>query len=123
MTTLEPKDVLQVVTFFGNGKLQDGNETSLEFRNFLSCVTSETLQRYAQECLDSPSKDKALVGYTFQDVVNQIGRRLGFLVADGRYKGTVKAPGYDGLWVSAQGDELIVEVKVSDVYSIDLDTI
>lgn len=123
MITLEPKDVLQIVTFFGNGKLQDGNETSLDFRSFLSCVSSESLKRYAKECLDSPSKDKALVGYAFQDVVNQIGRRLGFLVGDGRYKGTAKEIGYDGLWVSAQGDDIIVEVKVSDVYSIDLDTI
>lgn len=121
--TLEPKDVLQIVTFFGNGKLQDGNETSTDFRNFLSCVSSESLQRYAQECLDSTSKDKTLVGYAFQDVVNQVGRRLGFLVADGRYKGTAKTIGYDGLWVSAQSHTIIVEVKVSDVYSIDLDTI
>ncbi len=123
LRTLEPKDVLQIVTFFGNGKLQDSNETSADFRNFLSCVSAESLQRYAQECLDSTSKDKALVGYAFQDVVNQVGRRLGFLVADGRYKGSAKTIGYDGLWVSAQSHAIIVEVKVSDVYSIDLDTI
>ncbi|MHB8752593.1 MAG: hypothetical protein ACYDBJ_25790 [Aggregatilineales bacterium] len=123
MRTLEPKDVLQVVTFFGNGKLLDGNETSVDFRNFLSCVSSESLQRYAQECLDSPSKEKALVGFAFQDVVNQIGRRLSFLVGDGRYKGTTKDIGYDGLWISAQSHEIVVEVKVSDVYSIDLDVI
>ncbi|HEX6177572.1 MAG TPA: hypothetical protein VF057_04385, partial [Thermoanaerobaculia bacterium] len=55
--------------------------------------------------------------------MNEIGRRLGFDVTNGRYRGTANQPGYDGLWRTQAGRSLIVEVKTSDVYRIDLDVI
>jgi hypothetical protein len=44
-------------------------------------------------------------------------------VANGRYQGTVNQIGYDGIWVSPQGQTVVVEVKTTDAYRISLDTI
>lgn len=58
-----------------------------------------------------------------QDIVNQIGRRLGFTVADGRYRGVQTQLGFDGLWHSPDSHQIIVEVKTTDAYRIDLNRI
>ncbi len=52
-----------------------------------------------------------------------MGRRLDFKVTNGRYQGTATEVGFDGLWRSPEGNDLIVEVKTTDVYRIALDTI
>jgi hypothetical protein len=59
-------------------------------------------------------------GYILQDIVNELGGRLGFAVRHGRYQGVAGLAGYDGLW-QADGQRLVVEVKSSDAFSIDLD--
>jgi hypothetical protein len=33
-----------------------------------------------------------------QDIVNEIGKRLGYEVQNGRYQGVVNQSGFDGLW-------------------------
>ena len=58
-----------------------------------------------------------------QDLVNELGRRLDYQVANGRYQGTTNAIGYDGIWASPDGHGIIVEVKTTDAYRISLDTI
>jgi len=70
------------------------------------------------ECLTEPFTDS---GLALQDIVNQIGRRLGFVVSDGRYRGTATHIGFDGLWRSPNGHTLIIEVKTTDAYRIKLD--
>jgi hypothetical protein len=117
---LEDKHVHQIIAFAGSGKLQDGNDASADFREFLSHVPSAFLTRYADECLVEKFDGS---GFALQDVVNQVGRRLGFHVEDGRYRGTSGQSGHDGLWHSANAVTLVVEVKTTDAYRIDLDTL
>ena len=113
------KHVQQIIAFAGSGRLQDGTEASADFRAFLGHLPSGTLSRYANECLTGKFDDG---GFALQDVVNQVGRRLGFDTEDGRYRGVVGQSGHDGLWL-AHGQAIIVEVKTTDAYRIDLDRI
>jgi hypothetical protein len=117
---LEGKNVRQIIAFAGNGKLRDDDITSKEFRDFLSQVPSSKLEQYLDECLSERFDDN---GFVLQDIVNQIGRRLGFKVTDGRYRGIQGKVGFDGLWRFPDGHVVIIEVKTTDVYQINLDSI
>lgn len=117
-TEIETKRISQILAFAGTGKLADGNLTSLEFRDYLATISSELLSRYAKECLEENFQDR---GFVLQDLVNEIGRRLGFKVQNGRYRGTVADIGFDGLWQLPDSLCIIVEVKISDAYSIEID--
>lgn len=48
---------------------------------------------------------------------------MDYKVTNGRYQGVVNAIGYDGIWVSPEGQSIVVEVKTTDAYRISLDTI
>lgn len=117
---LRQKHVQQIIAFAGDGKLLDGSDASLEFRDFLAQVPSALLVRYADECLLDSFQNS---GYALQDIVNQVGRRLGFEVIDGRYRGTSAHVGFDGLWYFPTGHVVIVEVKTTDVYRLKLDKV
>lgn len=119
-----PKDfvsysVEQIVAICGDGKLRDDSECSEQFRDFVALQENEKLAEYARYCLENKF-DKN--GFVLQDVVNEIGRRLGFQVENGRYVGTSNSVGFDGLW-SKGSDQIVVEVKTTDAYRINLDTI
>ena len=117
---LQDKHVRQLIAFAGDGRLRDGNDTCLEFRDFLREIPSDALIRHATECLDEPFSDN---GFALQDIINEIGRRLGFEVENGRYRGVKGQVGHDGLWKLPVGIMIVVEVKVTDAYRIDLDTV
>jgi hypothetical protein len=117
---LEAKQVQQIIAIAGSGKLLDGGDSSKEFREFLAHVTSSVLARYAEECLTAKFEAS---GLALQDVVNQIGRRLGFKVEDGRYRGVSHQSGHDGVWSSPLGNTIVVEVKTTDAYRVDLNNI
>jgi hypothetical protein len=68
--------------------------------------------------LDEPF-DKS--GFALQGIVNEIGRRLGYDVTNGRYQGAVNKPAHDGLWFGGT-NHIIVEVKTTDAYRINLDS-
>lgn len=111
------KKIQQILRFIGEGKLKDKNNTSQELRQFLEIIPTSLLIRYADECLGDGFKDSGLV---LQDIVNQIGIRLGFRVKHGRYRGSKNEIGFDGLWISSDSFSLVVEVKTTDAYRIDL---
>lgn len=117
---LSDKQVRQIISFAGVGQLRDGNDASVEFRDFLSRVPSALLQRYADECLKESFEGS---GFALQDIINQVGRRLGFSVTYGRYRGVTNQIGFDGLWRFPDGHAVIVEVKTTDAYRIDLNSI
>jgi hypothetical protein len=117
---LKDKQVHQLIAFAGEGKLKDDSECSKEFRTFLASVPSENLKVYADQCLSLPFPDS---GLALQDVVNEIGSRIGAEVLPGRYRGTSKHVGFDGLWKFRNGQSIVVEVKTTDTYRIDLNTI
>ncbi len=117
---LKDKQVQQLIAFAGAGKLVDDSDCSEEFRAFLASVPSGNLNNYAHQCLTQSFSDS---GLAIQDVMNEIGSRLGAEVTPGRYRGTSKHVGFDGLWKFSNGQSIIVEVKTTDAYRIDLNTI
>jgi len=99
--------------------LRDGSQGSLALRQFLTEIESNKLTSFATYCLESAFPES---GQVLQDIVNEIGRRLGFAAENGRYRGVRNDIGYDGIW-SANGLSLVVEVKTTDAYAINLDVI
>lgn len=121
---LQGKTLKQIVGFAGDGRLLDKSSTSLEFREWLGHIKLKEIRAYAKECLESKSGgDFKESGRALQDIVNEVGRRLGFQVEDGRYRGVKNAPGHDGIWRLSGDRAIVVEVKTTDTYSIDLDTL
>ncbi len=120
-----PKTVLgmllpAVVNIATNGNiLKDGSEGSKDFRQYLTEIESGKLAEYATFCIENAFTDS---GQVLQDVVNEIGRRLGFNAENGRYRGVRNDIGYDGIW-TADGQSLVIEVKTTDAYTIKLDVI
>lgn len=115
---LTGKTVQQMLVFAGTGRLGDGNTTSLEFRQYLAHIPSHLLTVHANQCLDTQFPDN---GFALQDIVNQIGHRLGFTVEAGRYRGNIATIGFDGVWRSADGAAMLIEVKTSSSFRVPLD--
>ena len=114
------KHVQQVIAFAGDGRLLDGGNASEEFRAYLAQVPSAMLARYGRECLTGRFDNS---GLALQDVVNEMGQRLGYDVERGPYRGSPGKVGFDGIW-SANGEpSIIVEVKTTDAYRVDLNTL
>ncbi len=59
----------------------------------------------------------------FQDLINCLGRFMGFEVVFGRYQGVQGQIGFDGLWKSPSGFCLVIEVKTTEVYAIKTSTL
>jgi hypothetical protein len=117
---ISDKRIKQIVGILGDGRLVDGGETSREFREFLGNVRdSSYLSRYVKECLEDSFENNGLV---LQDLINEVGNRLGFKVEHGRYQGTKKDLGWDGIW-EANNKTFIIEVKTTDAYPLRLDQI
>ncbi|WP_375308582.1 hypothetical protein WI560_14830 [Bradyrhizobium sp. A11] len=110
----------QIVAMAGDGNLRDGSLCSSELRQYLTQADTSKLASYVEHCL---SNSFAKGGQVFQDLVNELGRRLDFKVTNGRYQGTVNAIGFDGIWLSPEGHTIVAEVKTTDAYRIPLDTI
>src|SRR5579871_4047422 len=87
--------IQQVVSNAGDGSLRDGNQSSTEFREFLTLVPIDSLFAYVPQCLDAPFQKS---GSVLQDLVNELGRRLDFEVETGLYQGRRNAIGFDGIW-------------------------
>jgi len=97
----------------GNGTLTDGSKCSKEFREFLKNVPSRMLRRYTEQCLEGGPRTSNS-GLILQDLVNEIGDRLGFVVEPGPYHGSTNRVGNDGLWKSTD-QAFLLEVKTSDL--------
>ena len=102
--------VEQIVSICDDGRLRDGSEASKQFQKFLTHQTSSKVAEYANQCLEGSFERKGLSGFVLQDVVNEIGRRLGYKVTNGLYRGKANAIGFDGLWDDGSV-ELVVEIK------------
>lgn len=105
---LKDKHVQQIIAFAGDGHLRDGSATSVDFRKFLSLIPHENLRLYADQCLKGSFNGS---GLALQDIINQVGSRIGFEVTGGRYRGSAGHIGFDGLWKMPEGHTIVVEVK------------
>ena len=110
----------QVLALCGTGKLTDNSPCSKEFCEYLQVAKTDSLIKYLRTCLLEKFDAGPLV---LQDVVNEFGRRLDYTVENGLYRGKVNAIGFDGVWTDVDGRSIIVEVKTTDTYRINLDTI
>jgi hypothetical protein len=110
------KRIDQLIAFAGDGKLCDGNMASAELRELLSNVPSDVLENWIEQCLSTRFDD---FGFVFQDLVNEIGKRLGMKVNPGVYRGRT-GHGYDGIWELPDKKMILVECKSSTTYSINL---
>jgi len=117
---LAEKHIQQVIAFAGDGKLGDNSVASSELRIYLRNIPSTLLSKYSDQCLQVSFPNS---GFALQDLVNEIGRRLNFVVSYGRYRGTSAQPGFDGIWADRDQHSIVVEVKTTDAYRIDLETI
>lgn len=117
---LRNKRLDQIIVIAGEGRLRDGSKASAEFRGLLSEVPSAMLTTFVDECLNASFTDS---GYALQDIVNEVGKRLGFRVMNGNYQGRPGVIGYDGLWVFPTNHSVVVEVKTTDAYRIDTNKI
>ncbi len=116
---LADKTIQQIVAMCGDGRLRDGSACSVEFREYLASKVAKQLADYAQFCLENKFEKS---GEVLQDCVNEMGRRLSYEVKNGRYAGVKNDIGFDGLWFDGT-HHLLVEVKTTDAYRINLDTI
>ena len=117
---LRDKRVEQIVGFAGDGKLGDKNSAPEEFRAFLAQTPGDVLSQYANDCLENSFKDS---GLALQDIVNEIAKRLEFDVEAGRYRGTKKDIGHDGIWTAPDGHSIVAEVKTTDAYRLPIETV
>lgn len=110
----------QVVSTAGDGALKDDSACSAELREYLGKVGTGEIARYVDHCLSVAFPKNGMV---LQDLVNELGRRLDYVVTNGRYQGVQGKIGFDGLWLSPEGHTLVVEVKTTDAYRLSLDTL
>jgi hypothetical protein len=117
---IKSKNISQIISWAGEGHLRDGSITSQEIRELLRVIDSTQLSTFASQCMeDSSNSDTPFV---FQDIINESGRRLGFQVEPGLYKGIRGGDkNYDGLWKSEDGFSIMVEVKSTDTYTVELE--
>lgn len=116
--TLLEKNFKQIVTICGDGHLKDDTDCSRELRNILARVEAEKLFEYVNYCIEQPFEKS---GQALQDVINELGRRLGYEVENGLYGGRVNKSGQDGIWLDRDIGSIILEAKTSDTYMISLD--
>jgi len=114
------KSIQQILAFTGEGKLLDNSQTSIEFREFLENIPTEKLRNFSIECLNESFNNSGIV---LQDLINEIGSRLGFKVENGLYRGKKNSIGFDGIWTSKEEHQIVVEVKTTDAYRINLNVI
>jgi hypothetical protein len=103
------------------GDWNDSSRASKQFREIIGDeqTATEEIEAYLLEAMGGTEQyhNRAL-----QDLVNNIGRRLGFEVEYGVYQGRSDTIGYDGHWTSAATEDdthLVVETKKTTAYSID----
>jgi hypothetical protein len=114
----------QILVLAGDGNIFK-EETSQDLRQFFSKIDLGTMSGYIEDALSSNKEDKFDErGYVLQDMVNEMGSRLGYRVANGLYRGKRNNEnGYDGLWRCPDGACIIMESKTSDAYTLDLEAI
>jgi hypothetical protein len=118
--TILGMNISAILNIATNGdRLRDGSAGAQEFREFIGEIDSTKLAEYANYCVVNAFQDS---GQVLQDLVNEIGRRIGFKAENGRYQGVRNDIGYDGIWTDGAGS-IVVEVKTTDAYTIKLDTV
>ena len=109
------KDLFQWLHLVDKDNLKDGSEKSRILRELLREVSIEELEKFSGDCIDEKGPDAGMV---LQDLVSEVGRRIGFEIEYGKYR---KCP-YDGIWKTSDsgGRTIVLEVKKNTTYQIDI---
>lgn len=113
----------QVLALVGNLDDAAGAQTPRErFRQFLKQNVNEVgqIRNYIADCLRIPGDQSCRA---LQDLVNHVGRFLGFEVVYGLYQDVQGQIGFDGHWKSPTGHHLVVEVQTTEAYAINTATL
>lgn len=105
------------------GELRDDSKESKRFRNAIEMqeFKLEDYERWVDECCEKSGEQ---YNNALQDIVNALGKRLGFNPVEyGRYKGKKGEIGFDGLWHSPNKRYIVVEAKTTAAYTISPDKI
>jgi len=113
-------NIKQIVSAAGDGVLSDGSECSVELRHYLRNIPEPKLYEHVKSCVDN-SFDKS--GLVLQELVNEIGARLDYKVENGLYQGRSNKIGFDGIWETPDNHAIVIEIKTTDAYRINLDSI
>ncbi len=111
------KHIKQILSWTANF---DEEKKKEELRKLFSIIPISQIEKYVNECIQDKFEEN---GYVFQDLVNELGKRIGFDVIFGRYKGVKGKNGFDGIWKSKEGVDFVVESKVTDLFPIKLEKI
>jgi hypothetical protein len=117
---LETRNIQQIISWAGDGHLRDGSAAATDFREYLELIPASLLSQYCQQCLNDAFQES---GLALQDLINHVGKRLGFEVEFGRYRGNQQFIGFDGIWRFPSGHQAVIEVKTTSAYQLRLDTI
>ena len=104
----------QVLALVGNLDDAAGEQTPRErFRQFLRQNVNEVgqIRTYIADSLRIPGDQSCRA---LQDLVNHVGRFLGFEVVFGLYQRVQGQIGFDGHWKSPSGHHLVVEVQTTE---------
>ena len=118
--TILQMGIKQVVANAGDGNILDNSIASEELRSFLSIISTKHLSRYIDTCLET---NFDCSGFVLQDIINELGKRLGYQVQHGLYRGKKNAVGFDGVWKISNNRDIVIEAKTTDYYTISLDKI
>jgi len=117
---VENLNIQQIISWAGDGHLRDGSPAATDFREYLDLIPASLLSQYCQQCLDEAFQES---GLALQDLINYVGKRLGFEVEFGRYRGNQRSIGFDGIWKFPSGHQAVVEVKTTSACQLRLETI
>ena len=119
MSQDEPKkyDASKFLESLQAANLRDNSSASLELRRHLRAAGLTEIEAISRILLSTQTN-----GRVFQDLVNNLGERIGFEVEYGLYQGVKNAIGFDGYWRSKNSD-IVVECKTTDAFRISTDVL
>lgn len=121
--SLNDMKLKQIIVLAGDGILNHKN-TYEELRLFFTKISASMIYKFMKECISDEKDDKFDGrGFVLQDLINEVGRRFGYEIIHGLYKGKRGDNGFDGLWKNKNGSSIIMESKTSDAYTLNVDTI
>lgn len=121
--SLRDMKLKQIIVLAGDGIINH-KDTYEELRLFFTKIDTALIYKLMKECISEEKDDKFDGrGFVLQDLINEVGRRLGYEVIHGLYKGKRGDNGFDGLWKNQNGASIIMESKTSDAYTLNIDSI